>query len=199
METAPEQNEQDTSTATPVDGGNVDTTPAGSGNASTTPPAAEPKAEPSPQVDIDKVVRDRLARARKEWEQEAKEREERAAMDEGTRLKADLADRDKALAKVEAELKRERGIRQLTDLTDPEAAYLVAEHNGWIDDDGNVDTKKLVDAKPYFQKQEKTPKAPTTGAAGGAPKPPTTSEDVARMTPAQYAEHRAAILGGIKR
>jgi hypothetical protein len=77
------------------------------------------------------------------------------------RLKAIEAERD-ALAKQAEErtndLRKERGMRQLaTEVTDPEGALILATSLGLVDDDGNVNTKKLLEAKPYLAHQPARP------------------------------------------
>lgn len=114
-------------------------TPADSGNAGTTPPQAEkqgttPTPEGGNQVDIDKIVKQRLDRERKKWDAEREEAEKRARMDEAERLKADLADRDKRIAEAEQKTLMAERLADLTGkVIDPKAALRLWEEDDTLD------------------------------------------------------------------
>ena len=177
-----------------------DTTPPVSGNDGTTPPQAETAGTTPPteggnetQPDIDKIVTARLARERKKWEAEADERAKRAAMDEGERLKAEIADRDKQIAESHAALKRERATRAISDkVVDAEDAYAIAERLGLVDEDGTVDHAALLEAKPYLAKATR----PVAPGPDGAPTPARGKVRTADMTPEQIKELQKRALSG---
>lgn len=164
MTTAPQPNDPDT---TPTDGGNVGTTPPEAVNTGTTPP------EGGNQDAIDRIVKQRLERERRKWEADRVEAEKRARMDEAERLKADLADRDKAIADAKAEAHRERSLRALKGLVvDEEDAFAIAQRLQLIDDSGKVDVDALLKAKPYLAPATERPNAPRiTGAPPPSGKP----------------------------
>lgn len=146
------------SMTTPVESGNPDTTPESSGNALTTPPEAEQTGttQESAEHDIEKIVKKRLDRERKKWEAEREEAAKRARMDEAERLKAELADRDKAIEAAKAEARRERTLRQLgpDKVVDAEEALYIAERLDLVGEDGSVDLEALLKAKPFLAPPE---------------------------------------------
>jgi hypothetical protein len=163
MTTKPQTEQHDT---TPVPSGNEDTTPPHAESEGTTPPEAAQPGTTAPQADIDKIIQKRLDRERRKWEAEREEAEKRARMDESERLKAELADRDKQIAEAQAEAKRERGMRSVSEhVVDAEDAYAIAERLGLVDDAGNVDRVALLEAKPYLAKSQR----PIAPAPDGAP------------------------------
>ena len=172
-----------------------------------TPPEADEDRDDSPaqktltQAEVDALLKKRLGRERKKWEEERQEAERRARMDEAERLKAELADRDKAIAEREAELKRERVMRSLSGkVVDPEDAYAIAERLELVDEEtGTVDIDALLTQKPYLAPQQPgpPPKQPTSGAGGAAVKPPSLA-DVARMSPSEYEKHREQVYAALR-
>ena len=178
-----------------------DTTPPVSGNDGTTPPQAEtagttpPEGGNETQPDIDKIVQKRLDRERKKWQAEAEEQAKRAAMDEGERLKAELADRDKQIAERDATLKRERAYRDMADkVIDAEDAYAIAERLGLIDDDGKVDTTALLEAKPYLAKTTRPVAPGPDGTPAGASARQTTAASLQeRLKNARTREERVSL------
>lgn len=180
------QPEAEQTGTTPPQAENQGTTPPDSGNDGTTQPTDKP------EVDVEKVVKKRLERERKKWEAERTQAEERARMDEAERLKAELADRDKAISEAQAQTKRERVLRTLSGkVVDPEDALAIAERAELIDEDGQVDVDALLQAKPYLAPQPAGP-TPTTGAGGGV-KRQLTREDLKTMTPKEINERWAEI------
>ena len=189
MTTAPQNAEANT---TPAPSGNEGTTPPEAVNTGTTPPTEGGNAA---QPDIDKIVQKRLDRERKNWEAEADERAKRAAMDEGERLKAELADRDKQIAERDATLKRERAYRDMADkVIDAEDAYAIAERLGLIDDDGKVDTTALLETKPYLAKTTRPVAPGPDGTPAGASARQTTAASLQeRLKNARTREERVSL------
>lgn len=164
----PNPDQQDQQDLTPPEAEQTGTTPpAAEPNAGTTPPDAE-KPGTDQTLDVEKVVKKRLERERKKWEAEREEAEKRARMDEAERLKAELADRDKAIAERDAALAREKAIRSLSGkVADPEAAYKLAEGNDDLLSDGQVDADALLQAYPFLAPTPAGPNA-TRGAGGSS-------------------------------
>lgn len=167
------------------------TTPTGSGDAGTTPPAAAsagttPNPEGGNQVDIDKIVKQRLERERKKWEAESEEAAKRARMDEAERLKADIADRDKRIAEAEAKATAADRRASLTGkVADPQAALRLLD-DAHVNDDGTVNIDALLTTYPFLAPTPTGPTA-TRGAAGGAmPR----GKDPTKMTDEEYFRSR---------
>lgn len=192
------------SNTTPVESGNPDTTQAAAVNSGTTPSGAEQTentqaagGNDGTTPDINTIVEKRLARARKQWEAEAEEQAKRARMDEAERLKAELADKEKAIAERDAQIKRERTLRQLAGkVIDPEDALAIAERNDLVDDDGNVDLAKLLDSKPFLAPQ--TAAGVNIPGARNAKKPTLTVEDINRMKPHEINERWDEVQAALK-
>jgi len=114
------------------------------------------------QEDIDRIVRDRLKREKKAWEQKVEEERKKAAMTETERLKAEKDEADKkaqeALKRANDRLIRAEVIAQAAamKIIDGDAAYTLMSKEGVsVEEDGNVIGVKaaleaLVKSKPYL-------------------------------------------------
>lgn len=102
-------------------------------------------------------------------QREAAEREaERAKMDDLERLQAELEERDKLIAERDAEVKRERAIRNLANkVIDPEAAFKLADgRDDLLNDEGEIDADKVVNTFQFLAPQAPGP-APVPAANTG--------------------------------
>lgn len=114
------------------------------------------------QEDLDTIVKDRLKRERKAWEQKIEEEKKKAAMSESERLKADKEEAEKkaaaAVERANQRLIRSEVIAQAAELkiVDPDAAYVLMDKTGIeVEDDDRVTGVKsaleaLVKSKPYL-------------------------------------------------
>jgi hypothetical protein len=165
------------------------TTPAVGGNDGTTPPQAENQGTTPPeggnQVDIDKIVKQRLDRERRKWEADRVEAEKRARMDEAERLKADLADRDAKIAAAEAKALAAERIAELTGkVVDPKAALRL-----WEEDD-TLDT--FLKRHPYMAPTQDRQAAPAPNGPQGTPRK-ITRDNIDRMTPDEINKNWDAV------
>lgn len=170
-------NESTTPNPTPAVGGNDSTTPPATASAGTTP-----QPEGGNQVDIDKIVKQRLERERKKWEAETEEAAKRARMDEAERLKADLADRDKKIAAAEQKaLAAERRASLVGKVADPAAALRLLDDDEHLADDGSVNVDALLKTYPFL-----APTTPPAGAPAASTGAPTNTRG--KATPATLAD-----------
>ena len=190
-----EENEQQQD-PTPPEAEETGTTPSEADNSETT----QPEADQSGQADIDQIVKKRLARERKKWEAERTKAEERARMDEAERLKAELQDRDEAIAEYEAQVRHERTLRTLSGkVVDPEDALAIAERAELVDEDGNVDVDALLKAKPYLAPQKERPNAPSALGSPAGKGRKFTQADLAKMTADEINENWDAIQADLRK
>jgi hypothetical protein len=157
--------------STPPEAEQPGTTPPDAESSGTTPPAAEQSGTPDPEA-IEKIVKRRLDRARKQWEQERTEAEERARMSEAERLKTDLEAKDEELERLKAELESTRRLSELVGkVRDPKAALKLLDDEH-VDDEGNVNVENLLEAYPFLAPEDARPtarSAPSPAPATGAP------------------------------
>lgn len=123
------------------------------------------------QEDLDKIIRDRIKRERKAWEQKVEDEKKKAAMTESERLKAEKEESEKkaaaAVERANQRLIRSEVIAQATELkiVDPDAAYVLMDKTGIeVEDDDSVTGVKaalesLVKSKPYLVGKAITKKA----------------------------------------
>lgn len=114
------------------------------------------------QDELDAIVKDRVRRERKGWEQKIKEEKEKAAMSEAERLKAEKEEAEKnataAIERANQRLIRSEVIAHAAKLNivDPDAAYaLMSKEDVKVEDDDTVTGVKksleaLIKAKPYL-------------------------------------------------
>lgn len=176
----------------------TNTTPAESGNPGTTPPQAENQGTTPPeggnQVDIDKIIKQRLDRERKKWEAESEEKTKRARMDESDRLKADLADRDRRIEEAEAKATAAERRASLTGkVADPAAALRLLDDDH-LNADGNVNVDALLKAYPFLAPTQERASAPA--ASTGAPPPHVGGTRVSSMPSDEFAELQKRALRG---
>jgi len=168
---------------TPVESGDLDTTHAPSGNEGTTPPEAEKTGTTPPEggneLDVEKIIKKRLERERRKWEAEREEAERRARMDEAERLKAELADRDKAIAEAKAAAEAAERRAALTGkVADPAAALKLLDPEEHVDEEGNVNVDALLKSYPFLAPQQS---GPTPTRSGGGSAPTTTSVQLSQL------------------
>jgi LPS O-antigen subunit length determinant protein (WzzB/FepE family) len=114
------------------------------------------------QEDLDKIIRDRIKRERKAWEQKIEDEKKKAAMTESERLKAEKEESEKKaqsiIERANQRLIRSEVIAQAAGLKiiDPEAAFaLMDKTDVKVEDDDRVTGVKealedLVKSKPYL-------------------------------------------------
>jgi len=114
------------------------------------------------QDDLNKVLKDRLKRERKAWEQKIEDEKKKAAMTESDRLKAEKDESEKkasgTIERTNQRLIRSEVMAQAAALKiiDPDAAFALMEKTGIeVEDDDSVTGVKsaletLVKAKPYL-------------------------------------------------
>ena len=163
---------------------------------------APPEERRFTQADMDSIVQKRLARERKQWEEQIEEEKKKAAMTEAERLKAEKEEAEKeaqdAMRKANERLMRAE-VKQLCvdlNIVDSDAAYaLMDRENVEVKEDGSIAgvkeaLEKLVDAKPWMKGTQKKP-----GVGGdsnpGDDKATTvyTREKLAKMSTEEINEH----------
>lgn len=184
-------------------------------------PKAQPEPQPAPQPaeetkagltqedmakELEKVRKEAASyrtklRAKEEAEAKAAEEKRQAELSAEERAKEAEAKIAKVLAEAEAkEARASRLVSLAGKVTKPERVLKLMDDPERYFPDGNLDEKALLEDFPeYAPTKGPTAPAPTTGAAGTAPRPPVTREDIGKLTPAEYAARRAEILAAQKR
>jgi alanyl-tRNA synthetase len=192
------------------DGGNEPQDPAGDDgdpketeSDDTTP---KPEGKTFTQDDLDKIIQKRLARERKQWEQQLEEERKKAAMSEAERLKAEKEEAEKraqeAISKAN-ELLLKAEVKQVAvelGIVDPDAAYLLMDREDIEVKDGAVAGAKealeqLLEAKPWLKRAPEKP-AVGTGSNPGKSDLEPTPEQIAKMSQAEYEAWRMKTMRG---
>jgi hypothetical protein len=169
------------------------------------------------QAELDKLIDGRLAKARKSWDDEAKQKAERAKMDEAERLKAEKADAEKAaadkvtgankriitaeakLAALAAGVPKERLTRFLrnVDLDDID-----------VSDDGDVDEKAVAKAVKDALDDVPEFKGSANGHSGngqsggehngGGQQKKFTRDEIAKMSVEEFEKNEQAIMAQMR-
>lgn len=174
------------------------------------PPAnPEPAAKTFTQADIDRVVQQRLARERKEWEAKLDEERKQASMSEAEKLKAQVTAAE-AKATEAANLAAQRVIRAEAKLhavalgIKPERADMalrLADLSGVeLGDDGEPDAGAIKTALEKVLADLPELKGAANGAVGGGSNPANGSgnatPDVKTMSSNDFAALQKRILNG---
>lgn len=199
----------------------VDTKPdaeAPAGQEPTTPTKSEPtepetKPEPTAlsqedwQKEAEKARKEAASyrtklRAKEEAEEKAAEAKRQAELSAEERAKEAERRAEEAVQAAEARvLAAERRASLAGKVTNPDRVMrLMDDPSLYFDESGALNEKALLDAFPeYAPTTGPVAKAPAASAAGAAPKPITTREQIGKLTPAEYEAKRAEILAGMKR
>jgi len=159
MTTEDTQTAQDTGTDT---ADSTTTTPASSGNAGST----------FTQADVDRIVAERLARDRKQQQEEARKAAAKATMDAEQRAKAEKDEAEQRATEAEQRAKLASYRADLKgEVVDVNAALKLIDDEKHVLSDGSVNIKALLKDWPFLQKQGAT--APGAGGVQGnaAPDP----------------------------
>lgn len=165
----PETNEPiEQSDLTPPEAEQTGTTPTDAVKSETTPPDAESKSGEFDADAVEKIVKRRLDRERKKWEQEREEAEERARMSEAERLQADLQAKQDALTAAEKRAVNAERLAALTGkVADPKAALRLLDDDH-LTEDGTVNVDALLNAYPFLAPQAQ-PKPSANSAVAPTP------------------------------
>lgn len=199
----------------------VDTKPdaeAPAGQEPTTPTKSEPtepETKPEPTALSQEDWQKEAEKARKEaakYRTKLREKEEAEAKAAEDKRKAELTAEERA---KEAERKAEEAVRAAETralaaerraslagkVTNPDRVLrLMDDPTEFFGEGGEVNTDALAAAFPeYMPSTDGSKRTATSGAAGPAPKPITTREQIGKLTPAEYEAKRAEILAGMKR
>lgn len=144
----------------------TDTQTTGSDSTATTSAQTETQGTTFTQADVDRIVAERLARERKNQQEEAKKREERAMLDAEARAKAEKEEAEQRAAEAE---QRARLASYRADLkgevVDVEAALKLVDEKHVKD--GAVDVKALLKQYPFLAPVRST--GPGAGGVQGTP------------------------------
>ena len=150
-----------------------------------------PEQDPTPKLEdtktftqdeIDRIIQNRLARERKQWEAQLEEEKKKAAMTEAERLKAEKEEAEKraqdAMSKANELLLKAEVKQAAVDLgiVDPDAAYALMERENVEVNDGAITGVKealtqLLEAKPWLKR---APGKPGVGTPSNPDPAPTT-------------------------
>jgi hypothetical protein len=190
-------------------GGNAtssDETSDGNGGESGTNPQT---GKPQTQDEIDKIVEKRLARARKQWEQEAEEAAKKSAMSAEEKLKADL-DAAKKQSEDAISQANQRAIRaeakaQATDLgiKADRIAYalkLADLSDVEVGDDGEPDSAAIKAALEAVLADLPELKGAATNVGGNGSNPPGAGNagkiDLTKLSPEEFAALQKRVMAG---
>jgi len=154
------------------------------------------------QEDIDKIIQQRLARERKQWEQQVEEEKRKATMTAEEKLKADLDAANRKAAEAEARVTAAERKASLTGrVVNVDAALKLLDPDKHLDDTGSINVDAFLKDHPYLAPTQQSA-GPTAPNGGGGAQPTGrkfTEADLERMSPGEINANWDRIQADLKK